>query len=127
MLYVADTHALVKYLLANAPKNIGFALESCEKGEAITFIPTIVLAECFYLISRGKIALNFKELLERIEKNPSMLVVPFNMDILKLFPKISLREIHDQIIVATTKYLGAVLLSQDEEIIKSKEVPVVFD
>lgn len=127
MFYVADTRALVKYIINKVPERISSIFESSEKGETIIFIPTIVLAECFYLIKRNKISLDFKQLLEKIGDNLNMLVVPFNIEILKLFAETNLTEIHDQIIVATAKHLGAALLTKDEEIKKSKEVKVILD
>ena len=127
MFYVADTHALVKYLISKVPKKVGSIFESSEKGEVIVFVQTMVLAECFYLIKNNKISLDFEELLKRIENNQNMITVSFNIEILKLFADTHLKEIHDQIIVATAKHLGAALLTKDEEIKNSKEVEVIWD
>jgi len=41
-------------------------------------------------------------------------------------PKIKLKEMHDRIIVATAKLLNAVLITKDEEIIKSKIVKTIW-
>ena len=86
-----------------------------------------MLAECFYLIQDKRIDLDFKQLLDKTENNPNMVIVSFNIDVLKLFTHTNLIEIHDQIIVATTKHLGAVLLTKDEDIKNSKEVEIIWD
>ncbi len=70
------------------------------------YIPTIVLAECFHLVKHGKIALNFDELLARIEESDNFIVMSFDFGIVKLLPVINAPELHDRIIVATARLLG---------------------
>lgn len=126
MLYVADTHALVKYLVGILPNRPKIIFEESEKGLHTIYIPTIVLAESFYLIRKKKIALNFDGMIAKIENSKNFSIVNFNLDIVKLFPTIKEMEIHDQIIVATAKHLNVKLISQDKEIIASKEVETVW-
>ncbi|HDL15660.1 MAG TPA: PIN domain-containing protein, partial [Euryarchaeota archaeon] len=69
MLYVTDTHAFVWYILEKLSERVDKRFESVETGSSTIFIPTIVLAECLYLVENGKIELNFDELLRKIEMN----------------------------------------------------------
>ena len=124
MLYIADTHILAKYLAGILPNRLELVFKESEKGIHIIFIPTIVLAEIFYLIKRKKISLDFEQTISKIEVSKNFIIVPFNIDVLKLFSNIKEYEIHDKIIIATTKYLNGILITQDKEIINSKEVKI---
>jgi len=127
MFYVVDTHPLIWYLADKLPKNVGNIFKSSESGDCVIFIPTIVLAECYYLREKEKIELDFENLLNVIEKSSNFLITPFNFDIIKLFPKINIPEIHDKIIVATAKLLDAALITKDKEIINSKSIKTIWD
>lgn len=124
MFYVTDTHALIWYINGKLPEEIDEIFMQAEKGKCIIFIPTIVLAECKYLVKHRKIELDFPELLRKIEISKNFLPVPFDFRILKLMPD-EIFDIHDQIIVATTKILNAKLITRDEEIKNSGLVEVV--
>lgn len=126
MFYVADTHALIWYLLGTLPGRVDEIFRQAETGETIVYIPTIVLAECFHLVKHGKIALDFDELLARIEESDNFIVVSFDFGIVKLLPLINAPELHDRIIVATARLLGAVLITKDKEIVESEDVRVVW-
>ena len=130
MFYVIDTHPLVWYLSKapdKLPKNIDEILKSSERGDCIIFIPTIVLAECYYLSENRKIELDFGNILDAIENSSNFLVAPFNIDIIGLFPKIRIKEIHDKIIAATAKLLNATLITKDRKIRESKIIDTIWD
>ncbi|RLA83361.1 MAG: hypothetical protein DRG31_06275 [Deltaproteobacteria bacterium] len=99
---------------------------SAENGESIIFIPTIVLAECLYLVENGKIELSFNDLIKKLEISNNFVPTSFNFQILKLLPKIELKELHDRVIVATAKLLNAKLITKDKEIIDSGIVEVIW-
>ena len=67
MLYVTDAHAFAWYILDILPEKVDKIFKSVENGESTIFVPTIVLAECLYLIENNKIDLDFSDLLKRIE------------------------------------------------------------
>ena len=113
-------------MVGKLPVRVNEVFKKTEKGEAIIYVPTIVLAECLYLVERGKIALDFSEILRKIEMSNNFIPISFDLDILKLLPTIDRLELHDRIIVATAKNLGAKVLTKDEEIIKSGKVEVVW-
>ncbi|MFZ3066453.1 MAG: PIN domain-containing protein [Nitrospirota bacterium] len=127
MRYVADTHALIFHTINKLPKKSDEIFRSCEEGKGIIiYIPTIVLAESYYLVKHGKVKLDFDKLLNKLENSYNYSIISFNIDILKLFMKTKANEIHDRIIVATTKYLDAILITKDGEIRNSEEVKVVW-
>ncbi len=126
MLYVADTHAFVWYILGKLPERVDIIFKSAETGNSTIFIPTIVLAECLYLVENGKIELDYEDLLMRIDMSKNFIVTSFNFQLLKLLPEIKFDEIHDRIIVATAKMLKAELITRDSEIIKSGIVETIW-
>ena len=128
MYYVTDTHPLVWYLAnEELPNNVDEIFKASERGDGIIFVPTIVLAECYYLSEKKKINLDFEIILHTIEKSSNFLMTPFNIDIIRLFPKINIKEIHDKIIVATTKFLNATLITKDKKITDSKIVETLWE
>ena len=126
MSYVADTHAFVWYIIGKLPERADSIFRSTEKGESTIYIPTIVLAECLYLVENKKIDLDFEDLLDKLEISRNLVPVSFNFQVLKLLPEIKLGELHDRIVVATAKILSAKLITKDKEIRESKIVETVW-
>lgn len=114
------------YLLGKLPKKADEVFASVEKGEDIMFLPTIVLAECIYLIEGGKILLSLENLFEKFQTSDNFIPVSMNLEIVKELPKIKISEIHDRIIVATAKLLKAKLVTKDKEISESGIVETVW-
>ena len=123
---MTDTHAFVWYILEKLSERVDKRFESVETGSSTIFIPTIVLAECLYLVENGKIELNFDELLRKIEMNRNFVATYFNFQMLKLLPEIKLNELHDRIIIAIAKILNAKLITKDREIRESGIVETVW-
>lgn len=125
-MYVADTHAWIRYLLNNLSPNSEEAFSKVEKGREVMFVPTISLNECIYLIERNKIILDYETLFSKFEESNNFIPAFLNLEITKQVPKIKLRELHDRIIVATANVLNAPLITKDKEIIKSKIVKTIW-
>jgi predicted nucleic acid-binding protein len=126
MSYVADTHAFVWYIIGKLPERVDSIFRSAEEGESTIYIPTIVLAECLYLVENKKIDLDFEDLLDKLEIGRNFVPVSFNFQVLKLLPEIKLGELHDRIVVATAKILNAKLITKDKEIMESKIVETAW-
>ncbi len=60
MSYVVDTHAFIWYLIGKLPEEADSIFRSAEEGESTIYVPTIVLAECLYLVENKKIILILK-------------------------------------------------------------------
>ena len=123
MAIVADTHAIVWYLVE--PERLSqVALDALEEsiaaGEPV-YISAISLIEICYLIEKRRIA---TDLLQRIlavlnDPNPSLVVVPIDLAI-----SIAIREIDrdtvpdmpDRIIAATALHLNLPLVTRDRKI-----------
>lgn len=126
MLFVTDTHPLVWYILGELPERVDELFKLAEAGEASIFIPTIVLAECLYLVEENKIELDFEDLLERLEQSSNFIPASFNIRVMRLLPEIRLKELHDRIIIATAMTLNAQLITKDRAIRESGMVNVVW-
>jgi len=92
------------------------AFRRAERGEALIYVLTIVLAECVYLVEKGRISLRYYELFSRLRVAGNFVVIPLTLEIVEGAARISLRELHGGVIVATAKLLGTVLITKDEEI-----------
>ena len=126
MLYVTDTHALVWYILDTLPESANKVFTSAEKGESTIFVPTIVLAECFYLVEKGRVNFNFDDLLKRIEMGKNFISTSLDLQVITLLPEIKIGELHDRIIVATAKILNAGLITRDRKIKEAEIVEIVW-
>ncbi len=126
--FVTDTHSLVWYFTED-PRLSKKALKAFEGTikEGTVVVPAVVLAEIMYIAKRGKIALTFKETLKKIEEYENFGIASLDIDILKTADRIETdMEMHDKLIVATTLYYEAKLITRDEQIKKAGIVSVVW-
>jgi len=127
--YVADTHALFWYLTAS-PRlgaNAKNAFDEGAKGNAVIYIPAIVLAELFFLNEKINQPLDFNREFQRLEQSSQFEFVAFEAGDVKDFVRNSVvPEMHDRIIVGVARRLSANCLTCDTKIINSNLVKVVW-
>ncbi len=129
MTYVTDTHPLFWFLTNNKrlSSNARILFEEAETGESSIIVPSIVLAELMYLFEKQNLRDKFKEVLKRIEIALNYEVCSLDTEVIDISSKIiSVKEIHDRIIIATAKLLDCPLITKDEEITNSKEVECIW-
>ena len=129
MAYVVDTHALIWFLTDN--RNIGKEakgiLRRADENDEMVIIPTIVLAEVFYVCEKKKIGEKFKNLLGKLGKSLNYVIYDLDLEIiLKLEELDKIKELHDRIIVATALLTNSKILTKDESIIDSEYVDFVW-
>lgn len=127
MYYVADTHAWVYYLLDQLPKRVDEIFLGAEGGEEFVYIPTIALAECIYLVEGETIELDIEEVFSKLRVGGNILPINLSLEIVEEIHSIPLTEIHDRIIVATAKILGAKILTKDKEITEYSLVKTIWN
>lgn len=119
MNFVTDTHALL-WWFTESPKislKASEAFEKCEVGDNIIFIPSIVLAEALSIFEKKRIPFDFKKLLKRIEDSGNFVIIPLDYSVLqKMIDLKDVPELHDKIIVSTSKYLDAPIITKDRTI-----------
>jgi PIN domain nuclease of toxin-antitoxin system len=129
MTYVADTHAFLWWLAQDARlgQQATAAFEAAEEGRANIIVPTIVLAESVRVVEKKRLTLRFEDVLRRLETGWNYTAYPLDMAVVLQLPRLNkLRELHDRIIVATAKALGATLITRDAAIRESGYVTVVW-
>lgn len=128
-LYVADTHAMFWYLSASprlsAPAKAAF--DEGAHGAAVIYLPSIVLAELYFLNEKFGRPLDFAAEFARLRRSAQFEFIPFTSDdVLDFDIDASIPEIHDRIIVGVARRLGASCLTRDQAIAASGIVPVVW-
>jgi len=119
MNFVTDTHPLIWWFIGSpriTPKAVEI-FEGCESGQNIIFIPSIVLAESLSIFDKKRITFDFRRLLERIEDSENFIIIPLDYPILqKMIDLKDIPELHDKIIVSTSRYLDAPIITKDKMI-----------
>lgn len=129
MVYITDTHALVWYLtgdqkLGAEAKKIFTRLE---KGKGRLLISLIVFLEVLVLVEKGRITFTWENFNEKIGQFPTAMIYPIGLDVLAEIKDIGNKlELHDRVLVTTTKIHEGVLITKDPEIKKIKEIKTVW-
>ena len=129
MNFLTDTHALLWHFI-NSPKISQKTREifnKCERGECIIFIPSIVIAECLSIFDKKKVAFDFNELFSRIRNSENYAIIPFDHEVLqKMTDTTEVTELHDKIIVATTKLLEVPLITKDASLRDLENITTIW-
>jgi PIN domain nuclease of toxin-antitoxin system len=133
MAIVADTHAIIWYLVE--PERLSqVALDALEgaiaAGEPV-YVSAISLIEICYLIEKRRIA---SDLLQRIlavlnEPDPSLIVVPIDLAISIVVQNIdrdTVPDMPDRIIAATALHLNLPLVTRDRKIQASQSIITIW-
>lgn len=129
---VADTHALVWYMVDNGHMSgpALLALDAATAGGYPIYVPTICLVEMRYLVEKGRLP---AALLERIdaaldEVSAAAVAVPLDRAVvaaLGTVPRSAVPEMADRIIAATAKVLGLPLVTKDVRL-REAEVDTIW-
>jgi len=127
--YVTDTHALFWYLTAS-PKlgaKVKSVFDEGAKGNAVIYIPAIVLAELFFLNEKLNQPLDFNREFRRFEQSAQFEFISFASENVKDFSQDSaVSEMHDRMIVGIARRLGVPCLTCDKEIVASGLAKIVW-
>ena len=129
MNFVAETHALL-WWFTNSPKISSKAseiFEKCEKGEAIIFIPSIVIAESLSIFEKKRVSFNFLNLFKKIYISENFILIALDYPILqKMVTMKEVPELHDKIIASTAKYLKLPIITRDKLLQDSPSVKTIW-
>jgi PIN domain nuclease of toxin-antitoxin system len=127
--YVADTHALYWYL-TGSPKlgpNALAAFREGEQGTALIYIPTIVLAELYYLNVKAGLPLVFASEINHLTSAAQFLFAEFRAEHILRFDALTvIPEMHDRIIAGEALSRNCPCLTRDSLIVGSGLVTVVW-
>lgn len=114
--YVVDTHALFWYL-TDSPRlgpQAKQALEEATTGQAIVLLPSIVLAELYFLNEKQAHPVDFAQVYERIQKSRHFAFVPFQAgDVLDFEMDAGIPEMHDRMVAGVARRYGVACLTRD--------------
>jgi len=117
--YVSDAVTFLYYMIDKLPPDSNKPFKEAETGEAVIYLPTIAAAELFYLFDTKGWFEKQAEMQRRMEESTDLRYYPFDRETLLQSKKSRAKDIHDKIIIATTRVLKAeALLTKDEEIRK---------
>ncbi|MFN3479898.1 MAG: type II toxin-antitoxin system VapC family toxin [Thermodesulfovibrionales bacterium] len=128
MTYIVDTHIFIWFMDKNMRLNPRHYQILINKDNNFVF-SAIVLAEIKYLISQRRINIDFEKIIDYLSECENCVIYPVDEDIIERMPEGL--NIHDALIVATGLLYKNILqqevkiITEDEEIIKSKILPVV--
>jgi predicted nucleic acid-binding protein len=126
--YVADTMAVVLRLehrkLSPSVKTL---FEQAEAGQAVIYIPALVLAEILYLSEKRRIESNLDSVKSYLADFASIKVVPLDVAVMEATGQISdIYELHDRIIAGTALALNLPIITNDPIITASEFVRAVW-
>ena len=127
--FVVDTHALFWYLTDDSRlgNDASAVFDQAEQGLAFIHIPSIVIAELYFLVRKHRAAMDFGPQILQLESAPQFILTPFDAeDVLDFDRDSAVKEMHDRIIVGVARRLDAPLLTKDKNIIQSNLVNVVW-
>ena len=128
-LYVADTHTLFWYFTASPSlgAQAHAAFDEAKQGQALIYIPAIVLAELFFLNEKKDRPIDYSATFALLLRSAQFVLLPFEpIDTLDFDTDKAVSDIHDRMIVGVARRLGATLLTRDEQIEKSGGVATAW-
>ena len=129
MLYVLDTHVLIWYFIGSSRLRgeLRELIDETRRQGGRLLVPTIVFAEALDVAEKGRVKFDFAEMYRLICEEPEFEVIGFSLESFdEALGVEGVQEIHDRIIVATTRFYRAGLLTKDRIIRESGEVEVLL-
>lgn len=127
--YVADTHALYWYLMAspNLSPAAKAAFDEGLQGQAVIYLPAIVLAELYYLNKKHGQPIDFSATFSSLQASIQFVFVSVEArDVLDFDVDAATPEMHDRMIVGVTRRLAAMCITRDPQIVSSGLVKTVW-
>lgn len=126
--FVTDTMGIVLRMenrrLSQAVKAI---FNNAESGDAIIFIPAIVISEILYLSEKQRIEISIQDVSEYLVRFPNYKEYSLSLDVIKSAARITdIRELHDRLIAGTSLFLNLPLITNDPVIQASEFVDTVW-
>ena len=128
-LYVADTHTLFWYFTASPSlgAQAHAAFNEANQGQALIYIPAIVLAELYFLNEKKGRPIDYSATFALLTQSAQFVLLPFEpIDTLEFDLDKTVLDIHDRIIVGVARRINATMLTRDEQIAASGTVKTMW-
>lgn len=127
--YVTDTHALYWYFI-NSPQlgaRANAAFNEADAGQALIYVPAIVVAELYYLNKKHGFPLAMQATITQLRQSAQFELLPFEaVDVLEFDAHAAVPEMHDRVIAGVASRFGVPCLTCDSQIVASQLVNVVW-
>jgi PIN domain nuclease of toxin-antitoxin system len=127
--YLLDTVTIIRHFSGKG--KIGNQAEKILEDITITedrlFISVISLVEILYLSEKNRIDINLQETIEKIKKSEIYSIVNLNADIVKTAETIKFYELHDRLILSTSKWLDIPIISSDKRFKEISEIKTIWN
>lgn len=124
---VADTHALYWYLTAGPSLGAQALAKRVSRDGAHCYIPSVVLAELYYLNVKYGRPLNFLREYERLVTSGQFDLVDFRAaDVLRFNALAAIPEMHDRVIAGVAYDLKIPCLTRDPTIVNSGLIQTIW-
>lgn len=127
MHYLLDTVTIIRHFSRSG--RIGKValqiLNNCIINNDHFYISIISLMEIMYLAEKNKIQITLADTFDKINKSSIYSIVNLFPEIIKIAEKTDFYELHDRMILATTKWLNVPIISSDkrfDEVDKIKRI-----
>ena len=126
MQYLLDTVTVIRHF-SDSGKIGKKAKKIFNSSQNLFFISVISLMEILYLSEKRRININLRETLYKIEQSSLYTIIDLTPDILKEAEGLNFPDLHDRLILSSTKWLGIPIISSDKQFRKLKTIEVVWD
>lgn len=128
--FVPDTHALFFYLtdFSKLKARAKAAFNRFDNGEAVLFVPWIVIAELFWLARKLASNMDFSAEFQKLRNHPQIIFIELDAEQVLNFPKPGkITEMHDRIIAGVAYKFGIPLITRDQNIKDSGYVRTIWN
>ena len=129
MQYLLDTVTLIRHFTGKGKigQTAAHILDAIEESDDSFFVSVVSLMEIMYLTEKNRIAINLSETLKLLEAPSKYTIINLNPEVLQVAETVEFYELHDRLILATAKWLGVKVISNDHEFKKVQDVEVLWD
>lgn len=128
-LYTLDTHALLWYLIGDKKlsRTARLVFESANHGDTGLIVPSIVIAELYYVNQRHNHFQSFAATFRSLSESSFVYFVDFRADDVVDFDiDVAVPEMHDRIITGVARRLGTPLITRDPMIVASGLIQTIW-
>jgi predicted nucleic acid-binding protein len=130
--YVVDTIALVSYLEDDLPLSADKAFKSAEQNKCKLLIPDIVIGEFIYISLKGRLkASNPKsfimEVLISLDASRYVDFIGMDTGAWEEFLELNIPELHDRMICSIALSKDAIVITNDNDIMKNGAIETVWN